>query len=278
MGLGRGLIQYMTRFRFFTLILCLLVLQGIQAQDFGYSKSENDSFISYTFYNKLPIPVTLTLSKKSKLDLLLPTEPIVCSPTDSIIGVIEIPKAFIDADPDFKTSNHFSSSVSYGKQLEDSEVEDVLYELPFQKGKRYKIIQGFNGKFSHSSDQSRYAIDFKIPIGDTIAAARGGRVVSAIEHYTERGGQEFRNKANQVVIYHDDGTLAFYVHLDKDGALVEVGDIVKAGQNIGISGFTGFTTTPHLHFVVRNFSDAIPITFKANKKIGKRSGIWVKNK
>lgn len=262
--------------RYSIIILCLLFLNVIQAQDFGYTKSENDSVVSFTFYNKLSIPVTLTVKKRSDLEIPTPKDPIVCPPTDSLVGVIRIPKTFIDADPDFQASDHFGSSVSFGRQLEASEVKNVMYELPFQKGKRYKIIQGFNGKFSHSSDQSRYAIDFKMPVGDTIVAARAGRVVSAIEHYTERGGRDYRDKANQVVIYHDDGTLAFYVHLDKDGALVEVGDIVEAGQNIGISGFTGFTTTPHLHFVVRNFRDAIPIQFKENKKIGKRSGIWAK--
>ena len=264
------------RFRFYIAVLCLLFVNGIQAQDFGYSKSENDSIVSFTFYNKLPIPVTLTVSKRSDLEIPIPAKPLVCPPADSLVGIISIPKTFINADPDFKASDHFGSSVSYGKQLDDSEIKEVLYELPFQNGKRYKIIQAFGGKFSHSSDQSRYAIDFKIPIGDTIVAARSGRVVSAIEHFTERGGREYRDKANQVVIYHDDGTLAFYVHLDKDGALVEVGDLVEAGQNIGIAGFTGFTTTPHLHFVVRNFRDAIPIQFKEKKNIGKRSGVWVK--
>ena len=263
-------------YRFAVIVVCLLFLNGIQAQDFGYSKSENDSLVSYTFYNKLPIPVTLSVTKRSELNIPIPSEPLVCPPTDSLVGVISIPKVYINADPDFNASEHFGSSVSFGKQLDDSEVDDVLYELPFQSGKRYKIIQGFKGKFSHSSDQSRYAIDFKMPIGDTIVAARSGRVVSAIEHYTERGGRDFRDKANQVVIYHDDGTLAFYVHLDTDGALVEVGDYVDAGQNIGIAGFTGFTTTPHLHFVIRNFRSAIPIQFKEKKNIGKRSGVWAK--
>ena len=101
-------------------------------------------------------------------------------------------------------------------------------------------------------------------------------MIRVVEHFTERGGKAFRNKANQVSVYHDDGTIAYYVHLDKDGALVDVGDFVESGQPIGIAGFTGYTTTPHLHFVVRNFREAIPIQFRQKKNIGKKSGIRIK--
>lgn len=258
------------------LLFCLLCLNVFQAQDFGYTTSKNDSTVSYTFHNRLSIPVTLSFQKHSDLQISIPLESMVCPPTDSLVGIIQIPNEFINSDSEFNSRDHFSSRLTFGRQLDNSEIKDVLYELPFQNGKRYKIIQGFKGKFTHSSDQSKYAIDFKMPIGDTIVAARAGRVVSAIEHYTEHGGKSFRDKANQVVIYHDDGTLAFYVHLDTDGALVEVGDVVNAGQNIGISGYTGYTTTPHLHFVIRNFRSAIPIQFKEKKNIGKKSKVWVK--
>lgn len=54
--------------------------------------------------------------------------------------------------------------------------EDHLYELPYKKGMRSKIIQSFGGKFSHNKISSRYAVDFGLEIGDTITAARSGRV------------------------------------------------------------------------------------------------------
>ena len=45
--------------------------------------------------------------------------------------------------------------------------------------------------------------------------------------------------------------MALYAHLKAEGVLVRVGQRVRAGQQIGLSGNTGFTTGPHLHFVVQ---------------------------
>jgi len=56
--------------------------------------------------------------------------------------------------------------------------------------------------------------------------------------------------ANYIVILHDDGTTGEYYHLSRDGALVTAGDRVEAGDRIGLSGNTGHTTMPHLHFAV----------------------------
>ena len=52
-------------------------------------------------------------------------------------------------------------------------------------------------------------------------------------------------------ILHDDGTMAMYAHLKPEGVLVRIGQRVHAGQPIGLSGNTGFTTGPHLHFAVQ---------------------------
>jgi murein DD-endopeptidase MepM/ murein hydrolase activator NlpD len=72
--------------------------------------------------------------------------------------------------------------------------------------------------------------------------------------------------ANFIVVMHDDGTTGEYYHLQQDGSLVEVGDKVIAGQQIGLSGNTGHTTMPHLHFAVyratnRARPQSIPVNF-----------------
>lgn len=111
-------------------------------------------------------------------------------------------------------------------------------------------------------------------IGDTVFAAREGLVVWVVEHNTEGGNdRSLINKANEIIIQHKDGSMAVYTHLDHQGSLVEIGDEVKRGQAIGICGFTGFTTTPHLHFLVRIIdpggeTTAIPIIFE--KRPGKK--------
>lgn len=55
---------------------------------------------------------------------------------------------------------------------------------------------------------------------------------------------------NEIIILHSDGTLAEYVHLNKNGAVVKIGDEVVQGQHIGFSGNTDWSKGPHLHFSV----------------------------
>jgi murein DD-endopeptidase MepM/ murein hydrolase activator NlpD len=123
------------------------------------------------------------------------------------------------------------------------------YAFPFPKGWWYKIIQGYNGKFSHHSDYSRYAVDFALSVGDTVCAARDGIVVGVIKEYNVGGkDQKYRDYANFISLYHSDGTFTQYVHLKQNGVFVSVGDTVKMSQPIGLAGMTGFTSIPHLHF------------------------------
>jgi murein DD-endopeptidase MepM/ murein hydrolase activator NlpD len=129
--------------------------------------------------------------------------------------------------------------------------------LPFCKGRSFKIVQGYNGRFSHYEVYSRYAIDLNLKINDTICAADDGFVVGVIKDYIV-GGNDKRLKefANWITLYHPhSGLFTQYVHLKYNGSLVKVGDFVKQGQAIGLAGLTGWTSGEHLHFNV-----LIPIT------------------
>jgi murein DD-endopeptidase MepM/ murein hydrolase activator NlpD len=53
-----------------------------------------------------------------------------------------------------------------------------------------------------------------------------------------------------VRILHDDGSMAVYAHLREGGVWVRQGQRVHAGQTIGLSGNTGYTSGPHLHFAI----------------------------
>ena len=134
----------------------------------------------------------------------------------------------------------------------DQEILDESIAFPFPKGKEVQIIQGYNGKFSHNSDYSKYAIDFELFIGDTITAVADAWVIGVIEDYVDGGSdRKWRPYANFITLYHPESHIyTQYVHLDHKGSLVEVGDFVKKGQAIGISGLTGFTDREHLHFNV----------------------------
>ncbi|WP_303315411.1 M23 family metallopeptidase [Flavivirga abyssicola] len=123
--------------------------------------------------------------------------------------------------------------------------------LPFKNNSEYTIIQGYKGKFSHTRRYSYYAIDFNLKIGDTICASDNGYVVGVLDKYSGYGNREWMDYANFVTLYHPKSNLyTQYVHLKTNGSLVKVGDTVKIGQPIAISGMTGFTTIPHLHFNV----------------------------
>ncbi len=146
--------------------------------------------------------------------------------------------------------------------------DEFKYRLPFAKGSNFECIQSFNGNFSHNAIASKYAIDFKMPIGTPIYAARGGTVVYTKEDSNEGGRdrEKYIDKANKIMIYHNDGTVASYDHLMPNGVDVKEGEMVEIGQLIGYSGNTGFSTTPHLHFVVRVLQEAVKIDFEGLKK------------
>ncbi len=132
------------------------------------------------------------------------------------------------------------------------EIIKEKFSLPFPPNRTYKIIQGYNGWHSHNSNNSRYAIDFSLKIGDTVCSAADGYVVGVIKDY-KLGGTAIAwlDYANFITIYHpQSGLFTQYVHLMNNGSFVKVGDTVRKGQPIALSGMTGYTTVSHLHFNV----------------------------
>ena len=125
-----------------------------------------------------------------------------------------------------------------------------VYRLPYEVGKVYRVLQGFGSRFSHTGLE-QYAVDFKMAEGTPVHAARGGVVAQMEERHSvgcwDGGCGKF---ANYIVILHDDQTTGEYYHLQENGALVEAGQRVAAGQRIGLSGNTGNSALPHLHFGV----------------------------
>jgi murein DD-endopeptidase MepM/ murein hydrolase activator NlpD len=145
--------------------------------------------------------------------------------------------------------------------------DDFVYSLPYAPGTIRKITQGYDGKFSHQGS-NKYAIDWQMPEGTPVYAARGGLVVK-VKDDSDRGGASMKYDPfnNYVLIRHADGTLGHYCHLQKDGVIVHAGQIVKTGELIAHSGSTGFSSGPHLHFSVFMTKDgrervSIPVKFR----------------
>lgn len=127
-------------------------------------------------------------------------------------------------------------------------IDSHVYELPFKKGDKYKVVQGYGGLFSH---QHIAALDFEMPVGTPVHAARGG-IIYSYKDNSDEGGifSKYKKKANYIIIQHDDGSFGCYWHLKKNGVLIKKGKVNK-GQQIGISGATGLVLRPHLHFSVK---------------------------
>ena len=157
---------------------------------------------------------------------------------------------------------------------------DYVYTLPYEKGKSYFLVQGYNSWFSH---KGRLGLDFKMSKGTPVMAAREG-IVSSVQEGFSGGGisKKYLRKANGVVIKHKDGSYAMYGHLQKNGAAVSLGDTVQAGQLIGYSGSVGYSAFPHLHFTVwtpgLKGRNQIPTRFKTKKGvIYLKAGRWYRS-
>ena len=142
------------------------------------------------------------------------------------------------------------------KLLQEGIIKDdtsYVYALPYEEGKTFRVLQGYFTGFTH---RERAALDFNMKRGTKITAARDGVVVRAKEDGTLGGlNKKYRSHGNNIVIQHADNSRAGYWHLQHNGALVNVGDSVKKGQLIAISGKTGYAFVPHLHFLVWTSKD-----------------------
>jgi murein DD-endopeptidase MepM/ murein hydrolase activator NlpD len=159
------------------------------------------------------------------------------------------------------------------KGLQKGTIKDdssYVYALPYENSTSHLLIQGY---FSHFSHKERAALDFKMKRGTKILASRDGVVVRVKEDGNKGGlNKKYRPYGNNIIIQHADGSRAGYWHLQHNGALVNVGDSVKKGQVIALSGKTGYTALPHLHFLVWTFNkrgdwQQVPTRFQTSKGI-----------
>jgi murein DD-endopeptidase MepM/ murein hydrolase activator NlpD len=130
-----------------------------------------------------------------------------------------------------------------------SNLDTYIYELPYKQGDSYKVVQGYGGRFSHTN---KAALDFGMPVGTPVYAARDG-LIYATKDDSNTGGPfpKYNRKANYIIIKHSDGSFGCYWHLKRNGVVVKKGRVVKE-QLIGYSGNTGFVLRPHLHFAVKS--------------------------
>lgn len=141
------------------------------------------------------------------------------------------------------------------------------YRVPFAVSSQFPVTQAYPEVVTHTTEDSRHAVDIAMPIGTDVFAAREGVVFDVSAENFRSGLDPERDgpAANVVQVLHDDGTYAVYAHLNWNSIRVRPGDRVVRGQYIADSGNTGFSSGPHLHFVVlRNAGRravSVPVTF-----------------
>jgi murein DD-endopeptidase MepM/ murein hydrolase activator NlpD len=154
-------------------------------------------------------------------------------------------------DP-FENSNTF--------KLDLAELDEEEWSYPLPNG---HVISPYGGKRNHAG------VDIKTFPNDKIVAAFSGEVTLSGPHYAY---------GNCIVIKHGWGLETLYSHQSKN--LVKVGDKVKAGDVIGLTGRTGRATTEHLHFEIhyknRKFNPNV-IFNHSTRKLQERTITFKKN-
>ncbi len=142
------------------------------------------------------------------------------------------------------------------------------YRVPYAISNEYSVTQAYPNVSTHDTPDAYHAVDIAMPVGTNIFAARGG-IVFDVADSNFRGGLDRERDgpgANIIRVLHDDGTYAIYAHLNWNTIRVRPGDRVQRGEYIADSGNTGFSSGPHLHFVViRNAGmkpESVPLRFE----------------
>lgn len=206
--------------------------------------------------NKGPAPVWVLLSLKDPVNIQ--------SSNDWPMTALVAPNKTLTiaelsaADP----ANPFSFGITTAYSLGDPTARPdsrAVYRLPYADGLSFPISQAPGmPPTSHTTPASKNAVDFTMPEGTSVVAARAGVVIDVdLTHQDSGQDTSLMDKANIVQLLHRDGTMAIYAHLKPGAPTVVLGQRVVAGQHLGWSGNTGYSSGPHLHFaVLRNVADA----------------------
>jgi len=122
-----------------------------------------------------------------------------------------------------------------------------IYQIPLNKT---EIISTSSDPETHTG-MDENAIDFAVREDSKVFAAAAGEIIFVKDDSAEGGDDEKYEDFtfyNHIVIKHDNGEYTEYGHLKNKSALKKVGDKVVGGEAIALSGNTGYSSEPHLHF------------------------------
>jgi murein DD-endopeptidase MepM/ murein hydrolase activator NlpD len=220
-------------------------------------------------YNSLYGPVTVTLKMNHQDNIIAHRnllQPIVLAPRTEVF----VDQVHYMGQGNLEFGFHFSVGTP-----SDIQEDHSLLRPPFSG--HFQISQAFNGTYSHNLPGNRYAMDIAMPIGTPVLAAKSGTVLDMKDNYEGHSADPAeRSRTNYIRLLHSDGTMTLYAHLKEHSGLVKPGQHVKSGQLIAVSGNTGYSTGPHLHFAVQrnDGSRLVSIPFNLQGVIPQK-GIWL---
>lgn len=160
---------------------------------------------------------------------------------EEVDSLLAFPSNDLYASWDTSTIHPYSFAASFKQDsaiIRLTEPTDCGFVLPF-KGPLTSVF-GWRKRRPH------YGTDINLETGDTVVAAFDGMV---------RIAKLNRSYGNVVIIRHANGLETVYAHLSKIN--VEPGQVVEAGQHIGLGGNTGHSFGSHLHFEIRYLGQAM---------------------
>ncbi len=152
----------------------------------------------------------------------------------------------LDLDENWSTDKVNPYKVDISKLPESINIDVSNFSIPVLKDTKINSGFGYRSRYR----RFHYGTDLKLKTGDTIVAAFDGKV--RIRKY-DRGGYGY-----YLVVRHNNGLETIYGHLSR--FIAQVGDVVKAGQPIGLGGNTGRSYGAHLHFETRFLGKAFDPT------------------
>jgi len=259
-------------FRILRSLFLLSVINPIFAEEHKVQVEINKIETGYqvTASNSMLIPAFVKISfdklKNLKATVVIPYSAIIPAHSKKIT-LFQLNK--IDDQKGYSYSYRTSSSKGDPNIKED---KNHPYLIPYKHGSKHRVAQAFHGEYTHFGSNA-YAVDFEMPIGTAIYAARSGTVIDVVDQHNIGGPDpKYAKYGNQVVVFHSDGTFAYYVHLKHGGAAVKYGQEIKEGDLIGYSGNTGQSKGPHLHFeidkaTIEGSQQSIPFKFTNHNQI-----------
>lgn len=153
---------------------------------------------------------------------------------------LKVPDKFVQ--PDAETLKRIEVDKELKREAFSHQIASPQWSGPFRPPVNSTPSEGFGTRrtFNGKLASIHRGLDYHAKAGTPIRAANAGTVVLA---------QELFYEGNCVIIDHGQQFMTLYMHLSR--IQVAKGEIVKEGQQIGLSGATGRATGPHLHAAVR---------------------------